>query len=214
MPSLFPLLTVFFTGDAPDSVRDQMMRQDHRFMTFQSARREGEPAVSAIRTPPDPEIVELEEQRAQLKRGKYRVEGHENEREIRRLINKIRTKRAYREKQVVKEYPEDYFYHRPTWDIEQQARGEEEEEYIFTVCTAKDFPGMQASTELVQHHSHQEGQQPVKERQESRSLGRRRVDRLAQEFSFVGENHRCILRSVLSHRHSANMDAHDLLSQA
>ncbi|EGU83978.1 hypothetical protein FOXB_05508 [Fusarium oxysporum f. sp. conglutinans Fo5176] len=66
----------------------------------------------------DPEIVELEEQRAQLKRGKYRIEGHEDEEEIRQLTNKIRTKRAYLEKQ-----------HRPTWDIEQQARGEEEEEY-------------------------------------------------------------------------------------
>ncbi|TVY63532.1 hypothetical protein Focb16_v014233 [Fusarium oxysporum f. sp. cubense] len=79
---------------------------------------------------PDPEIVELEEQRAQLKRGKYRIEGHENEEEIRRLTNKIRTKRAYREKQVVKEYREDYFYHRPTWDLEQQVRGEDEEEYM------------------------------------------------------------------------------------
>ncbi|RKK23635.1 hypothetical protein BFJ66_g17428 [Fusarium oxysporum f. sp. cepae] len=155
-------------GDAPDSVRDQMMRQDPRFMTFQSAylneianfdlqnafleeEKESQlfrlfahvsltrdPRATADMVPdevwanlaPDPEIVELEEQRAQLKRGKYRIEGHENEEEIRRLTNKIRTKRAYREKQVVKEYREDYFYHRPTWDIEQQARGEEEEEYM------------------------------------------------------------------------------------
>jgi hypothetical protein len=79
---------------------------------------------------PAPEIVELKEQRAQLKRGKYRIEGHENEEEIRQLTNKIRTRRAYREKQVVKEYREDYFYHRPTWDIEQQTRGEDEEEYM------------------------------------------------------------------------------------
>ncbi|KAI1026560.1 hypothetical protein LB503_013368 [Fusarium chuoi] len=167
MRSLFPLLTVFFTGDAPDSVRDQMMRQDPRFMTFQSAylneianfdlqnafleeEKESQlfrlfahvsltrdPRATADMVPdevwanlaPDPEIVELEEQRAQLKRGKYRIEGHEKEDEIRQLTNKIRTKRAYREKQVVKEYREDYFYHRPTWDIEQQARGEEEEEY-------------------------------------------------------------------------------------
>ncbi|EWZ27959.1 hypothetical protein FPRO04_13078 [Fusarium proliferatum] len=167
MPSLFPLLTVFFTGDAPDSVRDQMMRQDPRFMTFQSAylneianfdlqnaflEEEKESQlfrlfahVSLMRDPratadmvpdevwanlaPDPEIVELEEQRARLKQGNYRIEGHGNEEEIRRLTNKIRTKRAYRERQVVKEYREDYFYHRPTWDIEQQARGEEEEEY-------------------------------------------------------------------------------------
>ncbi|EXL40377.1 hypothetical protein FOCG_17143 [Fusarium oxysporum f. sp. radicis-lycopersici 26381] len=154
-------------GDAPDSVRDQMMRQDPRFMTFQSAylneianfdlqnafleeEKESQlfrlfahvsltrdPRATADMVPdevwanlaPDPEIVELEEQRAQLKRGKYRIEGQENEEEIRQLTNKIRTKRAYREKQVVKEYREDYFYHRPTWDIEQQARGEEEEEY-------------------------------------------------------------------------------------
>ncbi|KAK2477167.1 hypothetical protein H9L39_12391 [Fusarium oxysporum f. sp. albedinis] len=155
-------------GDAPDSVRDQMMRQDPRFMTFQSAylneianfdlqnafleeEKESQlfrlfahvsltrdPRATADMVPdevwanlaPDPEIVELEEQRAQLKRGKYRIEGHENEEEIRRLTNKIRTKRAYREKQVVKEYREDYFYHRPTWDLEQQARGEDEEEYM------------------------------------------------------------------------------------
>ncbi|RKL20511.1 hypothetical protein BFJ72_g15059 [Fusarium proliferatum] len=134
-------------GDAPDSVRDQMMRQDPRFMTFQSAylneianfdlqnafleeEKESQlfrlfahvsltrdPRVTADMVPDevwanlaqDPEIVELEEQRAQLKRGKYRIEGHEDEEEIRQLTNKIRTKRAYREKQV--------------------ARGEEEEEY-------------------------------------------------------------------------------------
>ncbi|KAG7403675.1 hypothetical protein Forpe1208_v016275 [Fusarium oxysporum f. sp. rapae] len=58
---------------------------------------------------PYPEIVELREQRAQFKRSKYRIEGHEDEEEIRQLTNKIRTKRAYREKQVVKEYREDYF---------------------------------------------------------------------------------------------------------
>ncbi|GKU10200.1 unnamed protein product [Fusarium langsethiae] len=127
MSSLFPLLTVFFTGDAPDTVRDQMMRQDAGFMTFQRAylneianfdlqnaflEEEKESQlfrlfahVSLTRDPPatadmvpdevwanlapDPEIVELEEQRAQLKRGKYRIEGHENEEEIRQLTNKI-----------------------------------------------------------------------------------------------------------------------------
>ena len=68
--------------------------------------------------PPDPEIVELEEQRAQLKRGKCRIEGHEDEEKIRKLTNEIRTKRAQREKRTVKEYRQYYFYHRPTWDIE------------------------------------------------------------------------------------------------
>ncbi|RSL81437.1 hypothetical protein CEP52_017198 [Fusarium oligoseptatum] len=154
-------------GDAPDSVRDQMMRQDPRFMTFQSAylnenanfdlqnafleeEKESQlfrlfahvsltrdPRATADMVPdevwanlaPDPEIVELEEQRAQLKQGKYRIEGHEHEKQIRKLTNEIRVKRTQRVKQVVKEYREDYFYHRPTWDIERQARGEEEEEY-------------------------------------------------------------------------------------
>lgn len=79
---------------------------------------------------PDPEIVELEEERARLKQGHYRIEGHEDEERIRKLTNEIRTKRAQRDRQVVKDYREYYFYHRPTWDIERQARGEEAEEYI------------------------------------------------------------------------------------
>ena len=79
--------------------------------------------------PPDPEIVQLEEQRAELKQGNYRIDGHINEEKIRQLSQEIRNKRALRGKQFVKEYREHYFYHRPTWDIERQARGEEEEEY-------------------------------------------------------------------------------------
>ncbi|CAH0017227.1 unnamed protein product [Clonostachys rhizophaga] len=139
----------FTAGDAPDSVRDQMMRQDPRFMTFQSAylnenanfdlqnafleeEKESQlfcahvsltrdPRATADMVPdevwanlaPDPEIVELEGQRAQLKQGKYRIDGHEHEKRIRKLTDEIR----------------DYFYHRPAWDIERQARGEDEEEY-------------------------------------------------------------------------------------
>src|SRR5688572_33202463 len=143
-------------GDAPDSVRDQIMRQDPRFMTFQSAylnenanfdiqnafleeEKESQlfrlfahvsltrdPRATADMVPdevwanlaPDQEIVELEEQRAQLKSGNYRIEGCENEAQIRHISNKIRTKRAQLDKQVIKEYREDYFYNRPTWDIE------------------------------------------------------------------------------------------------
>lgn len=79
--------------------------------------------------PSDPEISELEERRARLKQGQYRIQGREDEAEIRELTDKIRTKRAHRDKRIVKEYREYYFYHRPTWDIERQARGEVEEEY-------------------------------------------------------------------------------------
>ncbi|TIC97035.1 hypothetical protein CH35J_007397 [Colletotrichum higginsianum] len=78
---------------------------------------------------PDPEILELEQRRQNLKGGQYRVQGDENEAEIRRLTEEIRSKRDQRDKNVVKEYREYYFYNRPTWDIERQENGEEEEEY-------------------------------------------------------------------------------------
>lgn len=79
---------------------------------------------------PDPEITKLEERRAELKGGQYRFDGHDNEAEIRALTVTIRSKRAQREKRIVKQYRENYFHHRPTWDLERQARGEEMEEYV------------------------------------------------------------------------------------
>ena len=79
---------------------------------------------------PDPEITKLEKRRAKLKQGQYRFDGQENEAKIRELTATLKSKRAQREKQVVKEYRENYFYHRPTWDLERQARGEEIEEYV------------------------------------------------------------------------------------
>ncbi|KAI8658993.1 hypothetical protein NCS55_01178100 [Fusarium keratoplasticum] len=99
---------------------------------------------------PDPEIVELEEQRAQLKQGKYRIEGHAHEKRIRKLTNEIRVKRTQRVKQVVKEYREDYFYHRPTWDIERQARGEEEEEYEEPVIDPDDLTEDQIAQQRIE----------------------------------------------------------------
>ncbi|KID97353.1 FluG domain-containing protein, partial [Metarhizium majus ARSEF 297] len=154
-------------GDAPDSVRDQMMRHDPRFSTFFSAylneiarfdlqnafleeekqdqlfrmfahvsltrdpraTRDMVPDEVWAQVPPDPDIMELEEERAQLKQGRYRIAGSENEEKIRELTDKIRMKKAEREKRIVKDYREYYFYHRPTWDIEAQARGEVEEQY-------------------------------------------------------------------------------------
>ncbi|KAI7758745.1 hypothetical protein LZL87_012251 [Fusarium oxysporum] len=154
-------------GDAPDSVRNQIMRHDPQFATFhhaylneianfdlQNAFLEEEKQSQLFRIfahvslthdpqatadmvpeevwanlPPDSEIVKLEEKRAELKQGIYRINGHIDEEKIRQLTKKIRKTRAQREKQVVKQYHEHYFYNRPTWDIERQARGEEEEEY-------------------------------------------------------------------------------------
>ncbi|KUI70859.1 hypothetical protein VM1G_06471 [Cytospora mali] len=79
--------------------------------------------------PPDPEIVQLEQKRAVLKGGQYRIQGQETEQEIRRLTREIATKRAQRTKAIRQEYREYYFYNRPTWDIEMEARGEDEEEF-------------------------------------------------------------------------------------
>ncbi|KAL7940735.1 FluG domain-containing protein [Trichoderma barbatum] len=154
-------------GDAPDSVRDQMMRHDPKFATFfsaylnkninfdlQHAFLEEEKHVELFRmfahvsltrdpravrdmvpeevwnnAPPDPEILKLEEERNKLKNGRYRIEGCKDEQRIRQLTADIRLMKAQREKRIVKEYREFYFHHRPTWDIEAQARGEVEAEF-------------------------------------------------------------------------------------
>ncbi|KAI6080814.1 FluG domain-containing protein [Hypoxylon rubiginosum] len=80
--------------------------------------------------PADPEIEELERQRQTLKEGQYRINGKDNEVEIRDLSKKIRSKRAQWEKDVQRQFREYYFYNRPTWDIEKQAAGDVDEEYI------------------------------------------------------------------------------------
>ncbi|KAK3371955.1 FluG domain-containing protein [Podospora didyma] len=154
-------------GNAPDAVRDQMMRHNPKFFTFFSAylnqianfhlqnafleeelenqlfrmfahvsltrdpraTRDMVPEEVWASLPPDPEISKLEERRAELKQGQYRFDGHKDEDEIRELTYKIRLKLSQREKRIVKEYREYYFYHRPTWDLERQAEGGEVEQY-------------------------------------------------------------------------------------
>ncbi|KAB5526432.1 hypothetical protein GE09DRAFT_1151480 [Coniochaeta sp. 2T2.1] len=94
------------------------------------ARKDMVPDEVWARMPPDPEILALEAERAQLKGGQYRITGTENEdriRELTRLIGQMKAKRA---KNIRRGYREDYFYNRPTWDIERQANGEEGQEYV------------------------------------------------------------------------------------
>ncbi|KAK1973913.1 FluG domain-containing protein [Colletotrichum cereale] len=79
--------------------------------------------------PDDPQILELEQQRRALKGGRSRVQGMPHEAEIRQLTEMIHTKQDQRHKKVVEAYRRYYFYNSPTWDIERQARGDEEEEY-------------------------------------------------------------------------------------
>ncbi|KAK0631107.1 hypothetical protein B0T17DRAFT_590377 [Bombardia bombarda] len=138
-------------GIAPDSVRDQMMRHNPRYFMFQDAylnriakfhlqntflEEEVEDQMfrlfAHVSLTRDPRATRdmLEEQRAELKHGQYRFDGQENEAEIRELTANIKSKRTQRKKQIVKEHRENYFYHRPTWDLERQARGEEIVEYV------------------------------------------------------------------------------------
>lgn len=73
---------------------------------------------------PDPEVVELERQRAVLKGGDYRVKGMPHEDEVRRLTRSISSAKARWKKMVIAVYRAYYFKHRPTWDLERQANGE------------------------------------------------------------------------------------------
>lgn len=161
------ILTRCYIGKTSDAVRDQMMRHDPKWATFNSAyinekvqfhlqnafleepTEDGliklfthisltrDPLASKDMVPdevwrslpPDPEIVQLEERRAYLKGGQYRIRGQNREQEIRSLTKAIANKRAQRTRAIQREYREYYFYHRPTWDIEKEARGEDAEEY-------------------------------------------------------------------------------------
>ncbi|KAK4116055.1 FluG domain-containing protein [Canariomyces notabilis] len=154
-------------GNASDAVRDQMMRHDPRWATFNSAyinekvsfhlqnaflaeptedsllamlshighmrdpraRKDMVPDEVWEMLPPDPEIVALETERARLKGGQYRIKGTENEERVRELTRLIATKEAQRKNAFRRAYRENYFHHRPTWDME--ANGDEEEdEYV------------------------------------------------------------------------------------
>ncbi|KAI1014649.1 hypothetical protein LB503_004126 [Fusarium chuoi] len=84
---------------------------------------------------PDPEIVALEQRRTALKGGSYQVQDQRNEAEVRYLTDQIRLKTAQLEKQIVKDWREYYFYNRPTWNIERQARGELDEEHVEPTIT-------------------------------------------------------------------------------
>ncbi|KAF3768192.1 hypothetical protein M406DRAFT_336858 [Cryphonectria parasitica EP155] len=62
--------------------------------------------------------------------SQYRIKGTKNEERIRELIRLIATKKAQRDKTIRREYRAHHFHNRPTWDIERQANGGEEEVYV------------------------------------------------------------------------------------
>jgi hypothetical protein len=86
-----------------------------------------------VALPPDPIIVDLEQQRVQLKAGAYRIQGTEVEAEVRRLTAEIGIARTRRRNIISEEHRADYFRRRPIEDIERQNSGQQEEEYVESV---------------------------------------------------------------------------------
>ena len=101
--------------------------------------------------PPDPSIVDLEQQRAQLKAGAYRIRGTEVEAEVRRLTAEIGIARTRRRNIISEEYRADYFRRRPVEDIERQNSGQQEEEYIEPVVEHQ-IPERAQLAELICTH--------------------------------------------------------------
>ncbi|KAK3897428.1 hypothetical protein C8A05DRAFT_47960 [Staphylotrichum tortipilum] len=149
-------------GEAPDAVRDQVMRHDPRWTTFfgaylnmavqwdlvnstlqkdlqnklileltqvgiwhdPRATKDMVPDEVWKEMPPNPEIEALRKRKEELKGGSYRIAGKEHEEEVRSLTKRIRQLEAKERKDVCREYREDYFQNRPTWDIDRQFGGE------------------------------------------------------------------------------------------
>jgi hypothetical protein len=74
---------------------------------------------------PDPAIEALEQERARLKGGQFRIKGSQHEGAVKHLTTLISTRRATWKKTVPKQYRLYYFQNRTTtWDLERQAYGE------------------------------------------------------------------------------------------
>ena len=64
--------------------------------------------------PLDPNIEAIKAERAQLKGGRYRIKGSENEGKIRELTKLIATKEQQRKTAIRRAYRKHYFHNRPT----------------------------------------------------------------------------------------------------
>ncbi|KAK0701743.1 FluG domain-containing protein [Lasiosphaeria miniovina] len=82
-----------------------------------------DPRASKDMVPNDIEALKAE--RAQLKGGRHRIKGSENEGKIRELTKLIATKEQQRKTAIRRDYRKHYFYNRPTWDMD--ADGQERE---------------------------------------------------------------------------------------
>ncbi|AEO61012.1 hypothetical protein MYCTH_2310784 [Thermothelomyces thermophilus ATCC 42464] len=127
----FHLQNAFLEEPTEDSLLKMLSHIGH--MRDPRARKDMVPNEVWEMMPPNPEIEALKAERNHLKGGRYRIRGIENEERIRKLGTLIATKEAQRRKRIRQGYRADYFYNRPTWDIERQAsedEDEEEEEYL------------------------------------------------------------------------------------
>ncbi|OQV09690.1 hypothetical protein CLAIMM_13783 [Cladophialophora immunda] len=127
-------------GKASDVVRDQMMRHDPKWETFNSVYINEHvefdlqnvyckeptnmvPQEIWDQLRPHPNVLELEKKRVRLKVGKYYYHGNLNKEDSKEIGKTIRALKAQRVKDVIKQYRKFYFESRPTWDIEQQDGG-------------------------------------------------------------------------------------------
>lgn len=76
--------------------------------------------------PLNPEITNLQKELANLKGNDFRVEGRDNEKDIRQLVQNIRSKKSQWAKKVQVTYRQYYFQKSSNWEIERQLRGEVE----------------------------------------------------------------------------------------
>ena len=125
----FHLQNAFLEEPTEDSLLQMLSHIGH--MRDPRARKDMVPDEVWEMMPPDPEIEALKAERERLKGGRYRLKGTENEERVRELGRLIATKEALRKKRVQQGYRADYYYNRPTRDIERQAiEDDEEEEYV------------------------------------------------------------------------------------
>ena len=139
-PGFFTFYSAYLNENARFDLQNAFLeeeKQDQLFRMFAHVSLTRDPRATRDMVPPevwaqvapDPAILALEEERDRLKKGSYRIAGHENEQDIRELTDEIRTRKAERDKRIVTQWREYYFYNRPTWDVEAQIRGEVQETY-------------------------------------------------------------------------------------
>ncbi|KAI0876768.1 hypothetical protein GGS24DRAFT_513091 [Hypoxylon argillaceum] len=132
-------------GKASDAVRDQMMRHDPKWATFNNAYINAKVKFhfqnAVIHGTHENALIEMLTHISvtrDLRAGRDIVPDEvwrdmlpdPEIQEIKNLSKEISSKKVQRRKTILKEYRADYFYNCLTWDIEKQIRREDEKDYI------------------------------------------------------------------------------------